>query len=116
MDFSKRTLVGLTERMVVKSHDCRQEKLIARIDTGATKSSIDLRLARQLGLGPVLHTRSFRSANGNSVRPIVKASIVIAGRKMKVKFSVVDRRHMRYRLLIGQNVLKRGFLIDPLRK
>lgn len=116
MDFSLRTLVGLTERVVVKSNDGKRKAYIARIDTGATKSSIDLKVAKELGLGPVLHTKSFRSANGNSIRPIVKASIVVAKRSLKVKFSVVDRSHMRYKLLIGRNVLKRDFLIDPSRK
>ncbi len=32
---------------------------------------------------------------------------------MKVHFSIADRAHMKYKVLIGKNILKKGFLIDP---
>jgi hypothetical protein len=29
---------------------------------------------------------------------------------------VADRSHLKYKILIGQNILKKGFIIDPQKK
>lgn len=89
---------------------------MARIDTGATKSSVDARLAAELALGPVIKTKLVKSAAGNKLRPVIKASIRISGKSLKSEFTIADRSHMKYRVLIGQNILKKGFLIDPTKK
>ena len=34
-------------------------------------------------------------------------------KKIKAQFTLADRSHMRYPVLIGQNILKQGFLINP---
>lgn len=115
-ELSKRTVVGLTEKIVVKSNDGTEEKhVIARIDSGATKSSIDLTLASQIKLGPVVDSRLVKSAHGMKLRPVVEVEIVLQGRVIKSKFTMADRAYMKYPILIGQNILKEGFLIDPRR-
>ncbi len=107
-----KTLVGLTEHVSLRGPRGAR-RLTARIDTGATRSSIDAELARDLGLTePHKHTR-VRSAHGETVRPVVKASLRIAGRDLRVFFTLADRATMRYKVLIGRNVLRRNFLIDP---
>lgn len=113
-ELKKRTIVGLTEKVIVKSNDHKKE-LIARIDTGATKSSIDLTLASELRLGPVVDSRLIKSAHGVKLRPVVKVDVVIGGRTLRAKFTLADRLHMTYLVLIGQNILKKGFLIDPVK-
>ncbi|HHE36511.1 MAG TPA: hypothetical protein ENL16_01705 [Candidatus Woesearchaeota archaeon] len=112
---SERTIVGLTEKVIIKG-DSKQKELIARIDTGATKSSIDLTLASELKLGPVVDSRLIKSAHGVKLRPVVQAEVVIRGRTLRAKFTLADRNHMTYPVLIGQNILKKGFLIDPTRR
>jgi len=107
----KKTIVGLTEDVMLVGK--KRKKVVAKIDTGADKSSIDIRLAAELRLGPVVRTSFIKSASGSKVRPIISADIVFAGRNMKVHFSIADRAHMKYRVLIGKNILKKGFLIDP---
>jgi hypothetical protein len=47
------------------------------------------------------------------IRPIVEITITIAGKTVKEEFTLADRKHMKYAVLIGQNVLRHGFLIDP---
>ena len=94
----------------------KEEHVIAKIDTGATKSSIDMSLAKKLKLGPVITSKLVKSAHGNQLRPIIEAVIEIAGRKMKSEFTLADRAHMRYRVLIGVNLLENGFLVDPSHK
>ena len=110
----EKTIVGLTERITVfgDSH----KEVIARVDTGATKSSIDSNLAKELKLGPVLESKLVKTAHGNKLRPIIKAKIRIQDKIFEMKFTLSDRHHMRYRVLIGQNILKKGFLIDPSKK
>lgn len=111
-DSTKKTIVGLTEKIIVHGNNSKKE-LIARIDTGATKSSIDLSLASELKLGPVIDSRLIKSAHGAKLRPVVEALVSIKNRRIKAKFTLADRSHMRYAVLIGQNILKMGFLVDP---
>ncbi|MEM3154981.1 MAG: RimK/LysX family protein [Candidatus Woesearchaeota archaeon] len=107
-----KTIIGLTARVVLFGKKGKKE-VIARIDTGATKSSIDKGLARELDLGPALaHTR-IKSAHGTRYRPVVTTDILIGGQLMHAEFNIAEREHMRYKVLIGQNILKKGFLIDP---
>jgi hypothetical protein len=111
-DFKSKAIVGLTEFVTINggSHD---KEIIARVDTGATKSSIDVTLAAELKLGPVIDSRLIKSAHGTKLRPVVEVSVILSGKKIKARFTVADRSHMRYPVLIGQNILKQGFLIDP---
>ncbi len=109
------TIVGAKEHVTLLCNG-KQRTVVARIDTGATKSSVDKQLAKELGLGPVLRYKIIRSATGTTKRPIILARIRIAGRTFKAYFTLADRKHMKYSVLIGRNILKRGFLIDPNKK
>ncbi|MBI4145476.1 ATP-dependent zinc protease [Candidatus Woesearchaeota archaeon] len=107
-----KTIVGLIEHVRLVGKD-NEMKVLARIDTGATKSSIDAKLAAELQVGPEIRTAMVRSAHGVKRRGIVKQKVIIAGRHMNMEFTLADRSHMKYKVLIGQNILKRRFLIDP---
>ena len=106
-----KVVIGLSENIVVK--DAKAKKVLAKIDTGATKSSIDTQLAKRLGLGPIIRSKMVKSAHGTTIRPIVKATITIAGKTMAEEFTLADRNHLKFAVLIGQNILRHGFLIDP---
>ena len=105
-------VVGLVEKVKIWNHTGKKT-VIAKIDTGATKSSIDTNLAAELRLGPVIKSKLVKSAHGSKLRPIIESTIELAGKKLKSEFTLADRAHMKYRILIGQNILKDGFLIDP---
>ncbi|MBI2654817.1 ATP-dependent zinc protease [Candidatus Woesearchaeota archaeon] len=107
-----RIVIGLAEKVLVYCNGTRKN-VISKIDTGATKSSIDTNFAAELKLGPVIKSRLVKSAHGSKLRPIIEATIELAGKKIKSEFTLADRAHMKYRILIGQNILKDGFLIDP---
>jgi|TARA_Y100000310_G_C20702755_1_gene831551 hypothetical protein len=109
-------IIGLTENIELISSNGNKEELVAKVDTGATKSSIDTRLATKLKLGPVTRTKMVKSAHGHQMRPVIEAEIMIAGKKIKAEFTLADRTHMRYQVLVGVNILKNGFLIDPSKK
>ncbi len=105
-------ILGLTARVVLFGKNGKKE-VIARVDTGATKSSIDRDLAKELDLGPTLtHTR-IKSAHGTRYRPVVTSDVLIGGQMIHAEFNIAEREHMKYKVLIGQNILKKGFLIDP---
>ena len=108
--------IGLTEEITLIARDGKEHKVIARIDTGATKSSIDSKLAAELNLGPIVATKAVKSASGTSLRPVINAKIIIAGKTLETQFTVADRRHMTYKGLIGQNTMKENFYIDPTKK
>ena len=105
-------VIGLTEKVNVYCNP-HKKNVTAKIDTGATKSSIDTNLAAELKLGPVIKSKIVKSAHGSKLRPIIEATIELAGRRIKSEFTLADRAHMKYRILIGQNILKDGYLIDP---
>ena len=110
----KKVVLGLTERIeVIGEHGVRTVK--ARIDTGASISSIDKKLAKAMGVNHILGSRIIKQAHGMLRRPIVRIHLRLKGRELKGKCSLADRSHMAYKLLIGRNILKQGFIIDPLR-
>jgi hypothetical protein len=112
----KKKIIGLTEKIKIIGKNA-SKTVVARIDTGATRSSIDAKLAARLLLGPVVKTTLVKSAHGNRVRPVIRVHLIIAGKEMREEFTIADREHMRYDALIGRNVLRNtSILIDPRRR
>lgn len=113
----KRPILGLTEEIILiasPEKGSKKEKVKARIDTGATLSSIDEELAYKLGIDTIIRQKIVKSASGKSTRPVVKAIAKIHGTEIEGEFSIADRKNMKYKVLIGQNHLKQGnYLVDP---
>ncbi|MBN1377442.1 ATP-dependent zinc protease [Candidatus Woesearchaeota archaeon] len=110
---SSKTIVGIDEKIILIGED-REKEVWARIDTGATHSSIDLKLASEIGLGPIKKTKVIKSSHGKSVRPVVVCKLKIKDKIIESAFTVYNRSHMTYPVLIGQNTLKNnGFMVDP---
>jgi hypothetical protein len=114
--FKNRQVVGFVEYAEVSGNDNKKKRVKSRIDTGAVKSSIDARLAAELHLGPIIKRKLVVSAHGRTLRPVMMAKIKIGRRIMESEFTIADRTHMKYKILVGQNILKEGFLVDPLKK
>ncbi len=105
-------VLGLTVEVVLVGKT--KKNVTARVDTGATKSSIDTKLAAEIGFGAAIKTTTIKQAHGLSKRQVVRGLIQLNGRDITSEFTLADRAHMKYKLLIGQNILKDGnFLIDP---
>jgi len=107
-----KTVIGLVEPVTIFTRLGVRKTIMAKIDTGASKSSIDVNLASQLKLGPIIKSKLVKSASGNKLRPVIESDIQLADKKMNEEFTLADRWHMKYRVLIGQNVLRHGYLID----
>jgi len=113
MQYNDKIIVGLTEKIKIENSVNYDSEIVARIDTGATNSSIDINLAGKLNLGPIIKTKMVKSTHGNRLRPVIIMNVEIAGENISGEFTLADRGHMKYPVLIGQNILKNGFLIDP---
>jgi hypothetical protein len=110
----EKVILGLTEEITLIGNNGETKEIVARIDTGATASSVDIRLAAKLELGPITKTKLVKSASGVKKRPSIRAKIKLDGQIIEDEFTLADRSHMTYQVLIGQNILKNGdFLIDP---
>lgn len=109
-----KVILGLTEKVTLLSPSGTKLQVVARIDTGATSSSLDARLVEKLQLGPVITTRLVKSASGVKRRPLLNVSFILHGQSWETNFTIADREHMTYPVLLGQNILQKGhFLIDP---
>ncbi len=114
MALTKANTIGLTQKMTVLGNKNKSKVVVARIDTGAVISSIDLKLAAELGLGPVVRTKKVKNANGMTERPIVYCKFKIKGKTYRAEVTLADRHNLKFRALIGQNLLKKtNFYINP---
>ena len=90
-----------------------RETVMAKIDTGADISSLDIKIAERLGLTSadnVLYESSFYNSLGKKKRSVVGVTYYMAGRKIKTRISVTDRSRVRTNMLIGWLDLK-GYLV-----
>ncbi len=127
-------LIGAKERLrVIDSH---RDKVVARIDTGATTSSIHcLRhwFVKKDGVkhlcflvlnenAYVLKTQYYKkrivkSSNGHTqTRYSVKLDVLIGGMIFNTEFTLTDRTHMKHKILIGRSFLEGNFIVDVSKK
>lgn len=105
-------IIKAVEPIIISSKN-KKKTVNARIDTGASQSSIDITLAHDLGLKNYIGKVNVISANGIKTRPIVEIEYELSGKKIKSNFTLADRSNLNYPVLIGRNDLK-GFIIDPI--
>jgi hypothetical protein len=100
-------VIGFTENVVV-SGTTGTNTVVAKSDSGAARTSIDLRLAADIGAGPI-HTVSrvkSGSMKGGKSRPVVDLVIGIGGNQHTVAANIEDRSHMTHAVLLGRDILK----------
>lgn len=106
-DRRESSTIGYTEEVLV-SGTAGTERIVAKSDTGASRTSIDTRLAANIGAGPIksmTKVRSGSSKTGKS-RPVVDIVVGIGGDRHTVAASLEDRAHMDYSLLLGRDILQ----------
>lgn len=97
---------GETEPVRITSPDGETIEAIARIDTGASSSSIDTELAEDLGLDlDNAPTITVRSSLGEEERPVVGVGLQIAGQAAPMRASVSDRSDLDEKVLLGRDDL-----------
>lgn len=109
----KRTISAI-EQIVIKGKEGKK-KVIAKIDTGAWRTSISEALAEELGLlakNNILWTKKVKGALGEEERPIIGLTFWLGGRKIITPASIAKRASLKYPVIIGRKNL-RGLLVDP---
>ncbi|MBI3291083.1 ATP-dependent zinc protease, partial [Candidatus Falkowbacteria bacterium] len=102
-----KVVLGLIEQVTIQDSNGKEITVTARVDTGATSSSIDYSLAGELQLGPILRSKVVKSAAGIKKRPTIKVNVILKGINIEEEFTLADRSHMTYKILLVQNVLKK---------
>ena len=91
----------------------RKVEVMAKIDTGAWRSSIDKTFAEKNGLmqkGNILWTKVFKSSLGSEERPVINISFYLAGRRINSIASISNRSGLKKVFIIGRRDLQ-GFLV-----
>ncbi|WP_309381594.1 ATP-dependent zinc protease family protein [Cerasicoccus frondis] len=112
--------------------------IVAKADTGAKSSALDVRNIKILPNGRVrfilaahrddesltqeieakiVKEQKVRSSNGQLQRRVkVETTLKIGRRRKKVTFSLVNRHHMICRVLLGREALAGDFVVDSAQK
>ncbi len=114
----KKQIVGLIEPVKIIGKTTVEAR--AKFDTGAARSCIDEKIADKLKLGPVIKFVRVKSATLGEIkyvrRPVYRAKIEIAGKRIPVEISTADRKNLKYDVLIGRDIIKSNFIVDVERK
>ena len=100
-------LIGYVEEVVIMGTS-GQQTVMAKSDTGATRTSIDAHLAAEIGTGPIKDIVKIKSGSVKSgrSRPVVDLVVGVGGKQHTVTASIEDRSHMEYPLLLGRDILE----------
>ncbi|QLC32730.1 RimK family alpha-L-glutamate ligase [Halarchaeum sp. CBA1220] len=109
-------VVGYTEEVLV-SGTSGTERIVAKSDTGASRTSIDTKFAAKIGAGPIKSMTKVKSGSVKSgkSRPVVDIVVAVGGDRHTVAASLEDRSHMDYPLLLGRDILKH-YQVDVTRR
>lgn len=102
----ERPTIGVEEVVQVSGYD-DSLSVKAKVDTGASRTSIDIELASKLGVGPIRDYTTVRTGSTKSkkLRPVIPLTIVCGGSEKVVDASIEDRRHMNYDLILGRDII-----------
>ncbi len=111
---SEKKVIGLVElvRIIGKEKSVLKRALV---DTGATRTCVDMKLAGRVGLGPVVSSVKVKSKHGqpgHDRRTVVKGIIELHGVKIPLEMSLEDRSGMFYKILLGRDALHGNFIVD----
>ncbi|WP_254763502.1 RimK family alpha-L-glutamate ligase [Natrinema marinum] len=109
-------VIGYTEEVVL-SGTSGSKSVLAKSDTGATRTSIDTGLAADIGAGPIKSITRIRSGSSkqSKSRPVVDVVVGVGGNQHTVTASVEDRSHMDYPVLLGRDILE-NYQVDVSRR
>ncbi len=97
-------VIGYTEPVQVGGKHASR-RVVAKADTGATRTSVDIELAGEIGAGPILDHASVKGGDDGSPRPIVPVDIRIDDYVHEVEVNVRDRSHLDHDVLLGRDIL-----------
>lgn len=104
-------VVGSKERVILIAPE-RSVEVIAKIDTGADFSSIDLQFALSMGFEPGrFEKKTIITEQGAEERDVISATFILANREISSIFTLADRSGFSTVMIIGKNDLL-GFKVN----
>lgn len=105
--------IGLIEKITVYGKK-GQKTVWGKFDTGAKLSSIDEKLAEEVGVGDSIKYTKIKSASNasGSRRMTVELEVKIKGSRYKTLTTITDRSRMKFPLLLGRDLIHSNFIID----
>ena len=105
--------VGLVETVEIIGKTASIKRR-AKFDTGAQTCSIDKALAKKIGTGKLVKYVNVTSASSQKgvKRAVYKMKVKINGKDYNVDFNLADRSKMKYKILIGRNLIHKNFIVD----
>lgn len=111
-EISGRKIIGINEPIEILDNQRNKYPTMAKIDTGAYRTTICTSLAKKLAINQVIGSKKVRGALGIEERPIINLSFVLDKRLVGTEAFMADRSEMKYDIIVGRKDLKR-FLVDP---
>lgn len=134
----KKTLETIGWREWVSLPDLGIREIKAKVDTGADNASLhafDLERFEANGTSMVRFTihphqrkrrpsiecvaevvgdRKVKNPGGRlELRPVIRTTLVVAGKKLEALVNLTTRDEMTFRMLLGRRTIRRSFLVDP---
>jgi len=107
--------VSTFENIKIKTANGEKVLVSAKLDTGAWRTSIDKKLARETGLlekSNILWYKKVRNALGVERRPVIDLVFWLAGKRVETNANIADRSKLKKKVVVGRKALK-GFLVSP---
>ena len=107
-------IIGCVETINIKGIK-NKKKVIAIIDTGATYTSIDKKIAEEIGFNKIkrhIKIKSKSFTNRFVRRPVISVIIELKGSLFEIEANIEDRSNMTCPVIIGRNVLFKNFIVD----
>ena len=111
-EISGRKVIGINEPIEILDIDKNRYPTIAKIDTGAYRTTICQGLAKELKIDQVIGRKKVRSALGSEERALINFSFYLDKRLVGTEAFMATRDELKYDIIIGRKDLKR-FLVDP---
>ena len=111
----EKVVIKNLEEIKIRLAKKKRVPVLAKVDTGAYRSSIDKGLAQELGLlseDNILWHRGYISGLGRERRSVIEVTFYLKGRRIKTAMSVSNRGRMKAKFLVGRRDLD-GFLVEP---
>jgi hypothetical protein len=109
----EKDVVGLTE--IVKIHGGKKIIEVSAIcDTGASTTSIDMGIASEIELGPIVGQTNIKNPSFDKFvkRPVVNCNVEVCEKVFNIKANLQDRSHMTHKVIIGRDILHNNFVVD----
>lgn len=111
-EISGRKIVGVREEVIIYGANKEKYTAMAKIDTGAYRTSIARYIADKLQLTHILKYKKVRGALGKEERPIIDLTFELDGEKVRTEAFIASREEMKHDVIVGRRDLKK-FLVDP---